>query len=96
MNVTNVTVTKVAEEKTANGLYVLEYSAVNGELNRVQATIQEHTSDEAGNQPIIGSIYLEQGNVSCNLPGDRNLSPYFTDFDIFLKAIREMILKDEQ
>lgn len=96
MNVTNVTVTKVAEEKTANGLYVLEYSAVNGELNRVQATIQEHTSDEAGNQPIIGSIYLEQGNVSCNLPGDRNLSPYFTDFDIFLKAVREMILKDEQ
>ena len=37
MNVTNVTVTKVAEEKTANGLYVLEYSAVNGRLTRVQA-----------------------------------------------------------
>ena len=34
MNVTNVTVTKVAEEKTANGLYVLEYSAVNGRLTR--------------------------------------------------------------
>lgn len=96
MNVTNVTVTKVAEEKTANGLYVLEYSAVNGELNRVQATIQEREADPSGNQPIIGSIYLEQGNVSCNLPGDRNLSPYFTDFDIFLKAVREMILKDEQ
>lgn len=95
MNVTNVTVTKVAEEKTANGLYVLEYSAVNGELNRVQATIQEREADEAGNQPIIGSIYLEQGNVSCNLPNDRNLAPYFTDFDVFLKAIRENIITEE-
>jgi hypothetical protein len=95
MNVTNVTVTKVAEEKTANGLYVLEYSAVNGELNRVQATIQEREADQSGNHPIIGSIYLEQGNVSCNLPNDRNLAPYFTDFDILLKAIRETILKEE-
>lgn len=95
MNVTNVTVTKVAEEKTANGLYVLEYSAINGELNRVQATIQEREADQFGNQPIVGTIYLEQGNVSCNLPGDRNLAPFFTDFDVFLKAIRESILTEE-
>lgn len=95
MNVTNVTVTKVAEEKTSTGLYVLEYSAVNGNLTRVQATIQERETDPSGNQPIIGSIYLEQENVSCNLPADRNLAPYFTDFDIFLKAIREAILQEE-
>lgn len=95
MNVTNVTVTKVAEEKTANGLYVLEYSAINGELNRVQATIQEREADQSGNQPIVGTIYLEQGNVSCNLPNDRNLAPFFTDFDVFLKAIRESILTEE-
>lgn len=95
MNVTNVTVTKVAEEKTANGLYVLEYSAINGELNRVQATIQEREADQSGNRPIVGTIYLEQGNVSCNLPSDRNLAPFFTDFDVFLKAIRESILTEE-
>lgn len=95
MNVTNVTVTKVAEEKTANGLYVLEYSAVNGRLTRVQATVQEREADSSGNQQIIGTIYLEQENVSCNMPNDRNLAPYFTDFDIFLKAIRESILTKE-
>lgn len=94
MNITNVTVTKVAEEKTANGLYVLEYSAINGELNRVQATIQERETDQSGNQPVIGVIYLEQGNVTCNLPSDRNLAPYFTDFDVFLKAVRESILTE--
>lgn len=95
MNITNVTVTKTAEEKTANGMYVLEYSAVNGELSRVQAMIQEREADSSGNQPAIGTIYLEQGYVTCNMPVDRNLSPYFSDFDVFLKAIRESVLTEE-
>lgn len=95
MNITNVIITKTAEEKTANGIYVLEYSAMNGELNRVQATVQEREADPSGNQVVIGTIYLEQGYVTCNLPVDRNLSPYFSDFDVFLKAIRENILSEE-
>lgn len=95
MNITNVTVTKTAEEKTANGIYVLEYSAINGELSRVQATVQEREADPSGNRVAIGTIYLEQGYVTCNLPVDRNLSPYFSDFDVFLKAIRENILTEE-
>ena len=35
MNITNITVTKTAEEKTENASYVLEYSIVNDELNRL-------------------------------------------------------------
>lgn len=95
MNITNVTITKTAEEKTANGIYALEYSSINGELSRVQATVQEREADPSGNQIVIGTIYLEQGYVTCNLPVDRNLSPYFSDFDVFLKAIRENILTEE-
>lgn len=95
MNITNVTVTKIAEEKTANGMYVLEYSATNGELSRVQATIYEREADPSGGQAVIGSINLDQGYVNCNLPVNRNLSPFFSDFDIFLKAIRESIITEE-
>lgn len=95
MNITNVTVTKTAEEKTANGIYVLEYSAMNGELSRVQAIVREREADPSGNQVVVGTIYLEQGYVTCNMPADRNLSSYFSDFDVFLKAIRENILTEE-
>ena len=35
MNITNVTVTKVAEESTENADYQLEYSIVNDALTRV-------------------------------------------------------------
>lgn len=38
MNITNVTVTKVAEESTENADYQLEYSIVNDALTRVHAS----------------------------------------------------------
>lgn len=41
MNITNVTVTKVAEESTENADYQLEYSIVNDALTRVHASIQQ-------------------------------------------------------
>lgn len=40
MNITNVTVTKVAEESTENADYQLEYSIVNDALTRVHASIR--------------------------------------------------------
>ena len=39
MNITNVTVTKVAEESTENADYQLEYSIVNDALTRVLSLI---------------------------------------------------------
>lgn len=41
MNITNVTVTKVAEESTENADYQLEYSIVNDALTRVHASIRK-------------------------------------------------------
>ena len=45
MNITNITVTKTAEEKTENASYVLEYSIVNEELSRLHVSVneKEHT-----------------------------------------------------
>lgn len=41
MNITNITVTKTAEEKTENASYVLEYSIVNDELSRLHVSVNE-------------------------------------------------------
>ena len=74
MNITNITVTKTAEEKTENASYVLEKEA-----------------DTEGNIPPVGIIYMEQGNISCNLPAGRELGPIFRDFDKMQQYIRESI-----
>ena len=95
MNVTHVTVITTAEETTENGLYVLEYSVTDGDLNRVQANIMESGNAKSGIPQPIGTISLEQEVVYCNLPKDRVLASYFSDFDNFLKSIRESILKQK-
>lgn len=51
MNITNITVTKTAEEKTENTSYVLEYSIVNDELNRLHVSVNEKEADTEGNIP---------------------------------------------
>ena len=38
MNITNVTITRTAEEKTENAFYMLEYSTVNDELNHLHVS----------------------------------------------------------
>lgn len=89
MNVTNVTVTTTAEEATENASYVLEYSVANGVLTRAQANIMESGVLKPGMPQSVGTINLEHEVVYCNLPKDRDLAPFFIDFDNFLKAIRE-------
>lgn len=91
MNVTIVTVITTAEEKTANATYVVEYSVTNGTLIRASANIMELKNSKSSDLQSIGTIYLEQDIVTCNLPKDRDLAPYFTDFDNMLKTIRESI-----
>lgn len=94
MNITNVTITRTAEEKTENASYALEYSVVNGELSRLHVSVNEREADTEGNVPPVGIIYMEQGIISCNLPVDRELGPVFLDFDRMQQFIRESIKPD--
>ena len=58
MNITNVTVTRIAEEKTENASYVLEYSVVNDELDRLHVSVNGKEADTEGNiNP--GPIFLD-------------------------------------
>lgn len=91
MNITNVTVTKVAEESTENADYQLEYSIVNDRLTRVHASIRKRDTDGSGNTPQIGVIYMEQGSVSCSIPEGEPLAPLFRDFEAIIGEIRKSI-----
>ena len=86
MNITNVTVTKIAEEKTENA-----YSVVNDELNRLHVSVNEKEADPEGNIKPVGIIYMEQGVISCNFPAEKELGPIFLDFDKIQRYIRESI-----
>lgn len=89
MNITNVTVTKVAEASTENADYQLEYSIVNDALTRVHASIRKKDTDGSGNAPQIGIIYMEQGVISCNIPMGEPLAPLFHDFDTMIDEIKK-------
>lgn len=89
MNITNVTVTKIAEESTENADYQLEYSIVNGVLTRVHASIRKKDPDGSGNAPQTGIIYMEQGVVSCSIPEGEVLEPLFRDFDAMVGEIKK-------
>lgn len=91
MNITNVTVTKVAEESTENADYQLEYSIVNETLARVHVSIRKRDTDGSGDAPQIGVIYMEQGSVSCSIPEGESLAPLFRDFDAMVSEIKASI-----
>lgn len=89
MNITNVTITRTAEEKTENAFYMLEYSTVNDELNHLHVSVNEKEADEEGNiKPVE---ILEYGT---KLPHHRKVAgkdPIFQDFDRMQQDIREKI-----
>ena len=89
MNITNVPVTKVADERTENADYQLEYSLVHDALTRVHAPISKKDTAGTGNAPLIQIIYLEQGVISCNIPMGEPLAPLFHDFDTMIDEIKK-------
>ena len=94
MNITNVTITRTAEEKTENAFYMLEYSVVNDELSRLHVSVNEKEADEEGNIKPVGIIYMEQGVLSCNFPME--LGPIFQDFDRMQQDIREKSILNKE
>lgn len=88
MNIINTILTKIAEETTANAIYTIEYIAINGALNRIHASIQSLSTEEAENKNL-GYITFENETIFSNIVGTIALSPIFEDFERFMRTIRE-------
>lgn len=89
MNVTNITISKIAEDKTNNASYRLEYSIMDGVLGHVQASVSKPEGEE-----VIGSISYEYGNVTANLPFTSEIPLYLTDFYGYVKDILANVEKE--
>lgn len=87
MEIKSTTIIKTAEAKTSKVLYQIEYSIVNGVLNRVYAAIYE-TNSGMESDPYIGNISYENEMISCSLPIGTKTADYFEDFDTFLSQIK--------
>lgn len=93
MEIINTTITRTAEETTANGTYALDYSVMNGKLDRVQVSIRGNKADDNGNR-YLGNIVFENGSINSNFPyySGKAVSPLLEDFEKFM----EQILKSRQ
>lgn len=88
MEIINTTITRTAEEITSNGTYTLDYTVLNGKLERIQASIRSNKSEDNGNR-YLGSIVYENGSINSNLLyyAGAAISPLFVDFEKFMNVI---------
>ncbi|MFI3294318.1 MAG: hypothetical protein SNI70_12495 [Rikenellaceae bacterium] len=91
MNITGTTITTKAEATTENARYQLEYLVQDKSLIRVEASVSSLDDEPQG----LGYIIYDGGNIHCSLPGDRQNSNYFEDFEVFLSSIKEECEEDE-
>ena len=85
MKVTSTIITKVAEATSENGSYNLEYSIMDGVLERVQTTVFKPTTTEQ--RVAVGSIYYDRGSVTINMPFNPDMAKYVADATTQIESI---------
>ena len=91
MDILSTTIIKTAEETTANAFYALEFTLVNNQLTKVQASVYGLPSGEHGEKQHLGYVIFENDNINCSLPGTAPLLKIFTDFEFFMELIKSEI-----
>ncbi len=93
MKIISTVKTDTALMQTGNALYVVEYTTTDGKLNRIQVTVKKPVTDDTPTEdaPILGYIYLDHGNISCNLFGNVGLASLFGDFEAIVETVRDQV-----
>ena len=88
MEITSTIVTRTARQQTEKATFAIEYSTVNGTLQRVQFNIYSMASDAAAEE-YRGIIYFDGNDFTCNLPFSEEI-PYYVGKSIeFIRQIVE-------
>lgn len=95
MNIVTTTITKTAVLETKNGELTFDYTIINGNLSRVQATVRDLKKNEFGEKPVLGYINCEHGNVTLNISESAKISLLLADFENALAQIRESVEKEK-
>ncbi len=94
MNITSTMVTMRANHTTERGLYEVEYSTQEGQLNRIQANLyKDSTTNE---RQHLGYIILEGEHLHSSINGLTSYEEIFADFDWMLMEIRESLTTNNE
>jgi len=94
MNITSTVTTMIAVEETAKARFQIEYTIQNKSLSRVQFTIHKLQKNENGEDNYLGSIYVENGFYSCNIPVGADPVHYFEVALQLVETIKRSILPE--
>ena len=95
MNILKTTITRSAEETTANGIFKLEYTVCNGVLERISVTIHKPSAGQGMPNEYLGTIVYEASAVNLNFinTGD-DYSALVGDFERLLGEIRSSMAEE--
>lgn len=95
MNILKTTITRSAEETTANGNFKLDYTVSDGVLERISVTIYRLPQQQGMSSEYLGTINYEPSSVNLNFihPGD-GFSSFVEDFERLLGEIRSRVAQE--
>lgn len=93
MNIISTTLTRRAEERTAQALYHIDYTITDGTLERVLAAIYHPVAtQDAGEAPaFVGNITFEGGQIFCSLPESAPVAEHMAAFEEYLAEVRRTL-----
>ena len=96
MNITNTLVTRSAVLETAGAFYYAEYTEENERLLRVQCNIHEPAVEDDVPGPYVGSVHMDHGTISCNMPFSEKSADYFkTAADMIVSILEQYPQPDD-
>lgn len=75
----------MAEAVSEHASYEIEYSIMDGTLERVQTTVYKSTSGEQ--RIAVGSIYYDRGSVTVNMPFCQEMANYVSEVTGYIELI---------
>ena len=91
MNITSTVTTMTAIEERGKALFRIEYTIQNQVLSRVQFTIHKLQKDENEEDNYLGSIHVENGFYTCNIPMGGDPAHYFEAVLRFMETIKNAV-----
>lgn len=96
MDIIKTMVTRTAEEKTAHGVYNVEFTVCDNTLERISATIRK-ADDKGLPGEYLGSVVYEASSINLSLINTgAALAPLVEDFERLIQTIRSCVSSQQE
>lgn len=95
------TITIEARKETPAAVYQLNYSVIDNTLTTINCSVNKKATETVdtpeGNQTLdrqiyAGNLYLNNGNVTCSIPQDNDVTTYMEEFIAIIDELKESIV----